>query len=192
MIGQEDEAGEVFIIIAGSARATLYAPDGKLVADRGLGPGAIVGEIAAIDGAPRSATVTADAALKALCLDRAAFRSAVDDHPGIAWALLGHFSGQMRRMTERIFEYSTMLARERLLCELLRLADHAAPGAPRAELDPAPSHAELALRISSHREAISREMSRLSSLGLVARNGRALTLGDLGKLRATLAQSQQS
>ena len=137
-VGQNDEGGEVFFVLEGRAQATLLSSDGKPVAYRDIRAGAIFGELSAIDGAPRSATVAAASAMTALSLPRAAFRDLVESRPGFAWALMEHFSGQMRRMTERIFEFSTMLARERLVAELLRLAEEHSPGESAAVIAPAP------------------------------------------------------
>ncbi|WP_287235546.1 hypothetical protein [Mesorhizobium sp.] len=48
-------------------------------------------------------------------------------HPTFAWMLLEHLSAQLRRMTERVFEYSTLVVRKRLIVELLHRAEKAAP-----------------------------------------------------------------
>lgn len=190
-VGQNDEGGEVFFVLEGRGQATLLSADGKPVAYRDIRAGAIFGELSAIDGAPRSATVTAAETLVALSLSRAAFREMVETRPGFVWALLEHFSGQMRRMTERIFEFSTMLARERLVAELLRLAEEHAPGENAAAIVPAPSHFDLATRISTHREAVSREMSRLSSKGLVAKKQGRLLVSDVAALRGEIAHEAE-
>ncbi len=130
LIVTQDEPGlDVYFVQSGRATAALYAGNGKVVAYRDIGPGAVFGEIAAIDGAPRTASVEAAEAMQLLVLPPAGFRELAATRPGFAWALLEHLALQMRRMTERVFEYSTMLARERLVAELLRLAELAAPGA---------------------------------------------------------------
>ena len=57
-----------------------------------------------------------------------------------------------------------------------------------ARLDPAPTHAEIASRVSTHREAVTRELNRLSKVGLITREGAALIVHDLDSLAAMLHQ----
>jgi predicted transcriptional regulator len=54
--------------------------------------------------------------------------------------------------------------------------------ANQATLDPAPTHAEIASRISTHREAVARELAELARAGLILRHGQALSIPDVGRL----------
>ena len=65
-------------------------------------------------------------------------------------------------MTERVYEFSTLVVRKRLIRELLRLAEDNEQREGSASISPAPTHFDLAARISTHREAVSREMSALA------------------------------
>ena len=56
-------------------------------------------------------------------LPQGTFREMVRSHPDFTWALLTHLALQTRRMTERIYEFSTLVMRKRLVRELLRLAE---------------------------------------------------------------------
>jgi hypothetical protein len=98
-------------------------------------------------------------------------------------AVLRHLTGQVRVLTTRIFEFSTMAVRQRLRAELLRLAEAASGGKDQALLSPAPKHAEIASRISTHREAVTREFAWLEGQGYVAKEGRALKIPSLQRLR---------
>ena len=91
----------------------------------------------------------------------------------------------MRRMTERIYEFSTLVMRKRLVRELLRLAEPDGSVAARASIRPAqPDFSDLAARISTHREAVSREMSALAKLKLIEKRKGLLVLPDIGRLEA--------
>jgi CRP/FNR family cyclic AMP-dependent transcriptional regulator len=63
------------------------------------------------------------------------------------------------------------------------MAEKAAKGQGYATLSPAPTHAEIASRISTHREAVTREFAWLDAQGLVVKEGRALKIPSLAKLR---------
>jgi CRP-like cAMP-binding protein len=111
------------------------------------------------------------------------FHAAIASHPQFTMAVLKHLTGQVRVLTTRIFEFSTMAVRHRLRAELLRLAEAASNGNDQSVLSPAPKHAEIASRISTHREAVTREFAWLESQGYVAKQGRALAIPSLKRLR---------
>ncbi|MCU6313095.1 helix-turn-helix domain-containing protein, partial [Enterobacter cloacae] len=77
---------------------------------------------------------------------------------------------------------STLVVRKRLILELLRRAEEIGPVNGQVSVDPAPTHFELAAKISTHREAVSREMSALAKRGLVERRNGRLMLRDLPAL----------
>ena len=186
VISHKDATKDVFFVLEGRAQAKIFSPDGKEVPYRDILAGEIFGELSAIDGAPRSASVVALGDLVIGRLALADFRKLVETRPSFTWALLRYFSAQARRMTERIFEFSTMLVRDRLIQELVRLAENAGPANGHAELRPAPTHFDLAARISTHREAVSREMSRLSKLGILSKKSGCLMVHDIEALRDML------
>jgi CRP-like cAMP-binding protein len=100
----------------------------------------------------------------------------------VLFAILRHLTTQVRALTERVFEFSTLAVRNRVHAELVRLArDH---GGNDAVIRPAPTHTEIASRISTHREAVTRELNRLEDLGLIVREGRSLRVADLERLQA--------
>jgi len=182
IIGQDEPSRDFFIVLDGVAHVTIFSEDGKIVAFRDLFAGDIFGEYAAIDGDPRSTSVVAGEDIDVGRLSSGQFRELVETDAEFTWSLLRHMSVQARSMTERIFEFSTMMVRDRLIAELLRLAEIAGARGERATLTPAPTHFDLAVRISSHREAVSREMSRLAKLDLVSKRGGSLILHDLARL----------
>jgi CRP/FNR family transcriptional regulator, cyclic AMP receptor protein len=184
VITQDDEGCDVFLLLEGRARVTIYSAEGRVVAYRDIAPGDIFGELSAIDGEVRSASVVALEPTQVARLSAAAFREIVSTRASFAWALLRHLSMQMRRLTERVYEFSTLVVRQRLVRELLRRADTREQPDAELKIDPAPTHFDLAASISTHREAISREMSSLAKRGLIKRRGKALLLLDVGGLRA--------
>jgi len=184
VIDHHEESADVFFVIEGTARATIFSEEGTAIAFRDISAGEIFGELAAIDNESRSASVIATGPMRIGRMPTSRFREFVDTYPPFTWALLQHLSHQARQMTQRIFEYSTMLARDRLLQELIRLAEAAGAETGRAEIAPAPTHAELAARISTQREAVSREMSKLAKAELIVKSGGRLVIRDLDRLRA--------
>ena len=182
IVAHGDTGRDVFFLLEGRARVTLFSEDGREIVYRDIDPGEIFGELAGIDGKMRSASVVALEPTRVARLPGAAFREIVNNHPTFAWMLLEHLSAQLRRMTDRVYEFSTLVVRKRLILELLRRAEEVEPVNGQVSISPAPTHFELAATISSHREAVSREMSILAKRGLIEKRGNRLMLRDLAAL----------
>lgn len=101
-----DQSDDVFFVIEGGARVLLYSHAGQVVSFRDLGPGDTFGEIPAIDGGPRSASVTAQTACLIASMPGAAFRDVLQSEPVLAQALLRQQVGTIRRLTSRVHEFS--------------------------------------------------------------------------------------
>ena len=191
IVAHGDSGRDVFFLLEGRARVTLFSEDGREIAYRDIEPGEIFGELAGIDGKARSASVVALGATRATRLPGAAFRDIVNNHPTFAWMLLEHLSAQLRRMTDRVYEFSTLVVRKRLILELLRRAEEIGPVNGQVSISPAPTHFELAAKISTHREAVSREMSALAKRNLVRKAGGRLLLRDVEALKALAASDAE-
>ena len=176
------ESRELYLVLEGSVRVALFASSGREVSIIEMGAGELFGELAAIDGRARSATVVAATGGRLAVIPVAVFFSAIEQNPGMALWLLRRFARIIRASTEKIFELSALPARNRLHCELLRLAEDGEHSAAGVVIAPAPTHADFAARIGSHREMVTREFGALTERGLLRQNGRRLVLLDLQQL----------
>jgi CRP/FNR family transcriptional regulator, cyclic AMP receptor protein len=173
---------EVYFLIDGELRVLLYSRDGREVSMRTFRPGQMFGELAAIDGLPRSATVAAVEPSLVLAITREDFHSCMESSASASLWLAREFASQIRALTDRVFELATLNVRNRLHCELLRLALIVGATGNRATLQPSPTHSELANRIGTHREAVTRELRELARRGIVEQNRRSLTILDFARL----------
>jgi CRP/FNR family cyclic AMP-dependent transcriptional regulator len=176
VIEHGDSNCDVFFLLEGRARVTLFTEAGKEVAYHEMGQGDIFGELAGIDRKARSASIVALEPALVARLPQSLFRDFVQSNPGFAWILLEHLSELLRKMTNRVYEFSTLMVRQRLICELLRRAEGKWGANGKAVLDPAPTHLELAAFISTHREAVSREMSALAKRRMIQKSEGSLVL----------------
>jgi len=181
-----DASDEVFFVSTGEVCVTIYSIAGKAVSFRNLGPGDIFGEYAAIDGEPRSASVEARTSCLIASMSASAFRKLLQSEPAVAHALIKGLVRNVRTLTKRVYEFSTLAVNNRIQAELLRLASLGLREGKSARLDPAPTHSEIASRISTHREAVSRELTRLSRIGIIGRQSGTLIVLDLDRLAAML------
>ncbi len=160
----------------------IYSVTGKEVPFRDVEAGDIFGEFAAIDDEPRSASIEVLEPSVVASMSSWDFKRVAREEPDVAMAVMQHLTAEARRLTARIFEFSTLAVRNRIRAELLRLAGGSAHERVSAVIRPVPTHSEIASRISTHREAVSRELSRLAQLGLVERQGGSLIINDLARL----------
>jgi CRP-like cAMP-binding protein len=182
VIGHQDRSSDAYVVPEGSVRVELHSLAGRDVFLAEVGAGGLVGEYAALDEQPRSASVTALEACVLACIPGATFRATLTGDPASAEWLARRLVGQIRLLTERVFELNALAVRNRLHCELLRLSLAAGVSGNRATIAPAPTHGELANRIGTHREAVTRELQYLQGEGIVVREGRELAMNDVARL----------
>lgn len=191
ILSYDDPSTDVLFLAAGKVRVIIYSAGGKAVVFTDLRPGAMFGEIAAIDRLARSAGVEATEPSTIAALTAGQFEGLLSREPSVAVATLRHLATEVRRLSERVLEFSTLAVQNRIHAELLRLVP---PGARQSQgevlLSPAPSLADIADRISTHREAVSRELSRLGSTGLLRREGGDLRITDLARLERLVREAR--
>ena len=182
IVGYLDDSQDVFFVISGEVRAVIYSMSGKEVTFRDLGPGQMFGEFAAIDGQPRSATVVAQSDSVVASMSPTVFRDLLRDHPEVTGIVLQRLVALARSLSERIVEFSTLAVKNRIHAELLRLARSHMADDNTAVIKPAPTHVDIASRVSTHREAVTRELSALQRANMIERRGGGLVIKDVGAL----------
>jgi CRP/FNR family cyclic AMP-dependent transcriptional regulator len=182
LIEYKDTTRDVFFISSGRARATYYAASGREISFRDLGPGEMFGEISAIDGLPRSVSVMALTEMLVAIMPANVLRELIRDYEQSATALMLRMTRLIRCLSDRVVEFSTLGVQDRIRAELLRLARKSSPGQNTAVIFPVPTHTEFANRISTHREAVTRELSNLCRAGLLERQDCSLIVRDVEKL----------
>ena len=174
---------DLYVVLGGWARVKIYAETGRVVDFRTLGAGEIFGEVSLIDGGPRSASVVAETSCLVGRMTPDQVWNLIAQSPEFNKALMTRLTMLVRTLTERVLEYSILPGGIRVFRELLRMAEAAGIEGNRAVIDPMPTHQVLADRISSHREAVSRQLSALSRSGLVTRSEGKLIVNDVEALR---------
>ena len=166
-------------------RVTIYTETGKVVTFQELGEGQVFGEMSAIERQPRVASVEAMEDVLLARLGDAEFLRLLEQYPGFNQAIMLRLCGMIRFLCGRIYEYNTMDVRQRIRRELCRLGrpDPEFPGG--AVIDPAPTHADIASRLSTHREAVSRELSELKKAGIIDYRVGRIDILDLSRLQVT-------
>jgi len=183
ILGEQDQTTDVFFILTGTVRFNSYTPTGREVIFNEMSAGGIFGEFAAVDGLPRSSTVLAVSDCRVARMTAKKFFEALEQNGKISVRLIELLVGKIRAMSERLFEVSALAVRERIRRELLRLARDGDQFRNGVVIRPAPTHYEIAARIGSHREAVTREVNRLEAEGIVEVRRRHLRIIDMDRLQ---------
>lgn len=181
--GGEDT--DVFLLVSGRLQFSLVSPQGREVILREMGPGEMFGELSAIDGQPRSTNVVALVDGRLAQMSAADFAAMLGEVPEAGLWVARQLAQRIRNLTDRAFELATLPVASRVQSELLRLArEMAQPGTDEIEIRPMPTHADLAARVGTSREAVSRELGLLAQGGLLAQSGRTLRISSITALHA--------
>lgn len=181
-----DTSRDVHFIVHGQVRVNVYALSGRHVTFELLDAGQMFGELAAIDGLPRSAGVVAESDVVTACMTEPNFRDLIRRSPDAAQSVLERMAVSVRWLSAKVYEHSAMNSSGRLYTELLRLAARSDVSALPILISAAPTDRDLGSRIGVARELVSRTMSRLRKLGVIERRGRDLLIFDCAALRELL------
>jgi CRP/FNR family cyclic AMP-dependent transcriptional regulator len=177
LVSQDEPGDAVFLIAEGRVRVALFGENGRELTLSTLGKGDFFGEMALIDGRPRSANVVAVDATTLLVLTREAFLDHLRQHPQTAMNLLAELARRLRRADETIANLALHDVHRRLVRTLERMAREDGEEMPEGlVVRRRPTQQELANMIGSCRETISRAFTSLIKRGLMVPKGRSLLL----------------
>lgn len=182
IIDRQSESRDVLFVVKGRVRIVLYSLSGREIALDEKAAGDYFGELAALDGEPRSASVVALEESVIAALPPEAFMRLLRDHPEVVVGVMQRMSRVIRRATERIMDLSTLGANNRVHAELLREARAAMTGDNTAVLSPIPTHTDIASRVSTTRETVARVLNDLARSGVVKREKDSLVITDVDRL----------
>lgn len=192
IISRDAPDQDVYLIASGRVRVTLFSAAGREVTFRDIPAGDWFGDLAAIDGLSRSADIVALDETLLASMTPATFQRILHEHPAVCDRMLRRLVSMVRELTERIFDISTLGVRNRVHAELLRLARQAGVERNMARIDPAPKHSDIASKVSTYREQVTRELSGMAKQGLIQRSGRALVIPDVVRLEKIVAEVRRS
>jgi len=186
ILSVRDESNDVFFILDGRIQVKNYSENGREFIFSELAAGQIFGEFSAVDGLPRSASVVTMEDSVLARMKASDFVALLQTDFRLTLRLLRILTGKARGLSERIFELIALNARDRICYELARLAASGVRDGRRVLIRPAPTHYELAARIGSHREAVTRELNHLETRGYVELGRRHVVIVDLDRFTAEL------
>lgn len=181
MLLRAGEPGDaVFIIVEGEIEVRNSTPGGRDIVLVALGPGALVGEMAALDGGPRSADIAATRRSRLWRISRQALLEALESEPKAAVALVVELSARLRAADADIGDKATLDLAGRLARLLL------AEAAPQGLV--ALTQTEIGRRLGYSREKVNRRLNAWAREDLVALTPAGVRVLDGEELQALITR----
>jgi CRP/FNR family cyclic AMP-dependent transcriptional regulator len=185
IIFHRDDPGQVlYVILGGKVRIYVTSPDGQEVALALLGIGDYFGELALLDGQPRSASAVAVEPAETLALQRPDFLNAVMHHPRIAVQVMHVLSRRLRQTDAMIEDLLFLDVHGRVAKKLLELAEiHGAHTADGIRIELRLTQGELAAMVGASRESVNKVMGYFMDKQFISTDKYKITIKRLADLR---------
>jgi CRP/FNR family cyclic AMP-dependent transcriptional regulator len=163
LLAQGEIGDRLLILVEGTARVVLLTANGREIVLAYAEPGAVLGEIALLDGGERTASVIATSDGMALQLGRNALKDFVSAHPEFGWRMMQQLARRLRTANQTIESDRAYASGPRLARYLRRLIRSGSEGL-RLEL----SQTELGNFAGMSREHINRQLKNWEEAGVIA------------------------
>lgn len=179
-----EQSSTVVVVVSGRVKVFSLTEQGEEIVLAVRGAGALLGELSAVDGAPRSASVAALEPVVALVLPVAAFTDFLGTHAGAAMVLLRLVTDRLRDSDRKRVEFAAYDTAARVARRLVELAERfGEPDAHGVRITVALSQDELAGWVGASREAVAKALRVLRERGHLTTGRRTMTVLDLDGLR---------
>ncbi|MBV9163444.1 MAG: Crp/Fnr family transcriptional regulator [Pseudonocardiales bacterium] len=173
----------VVVVISGRVKVFTSAEDGSEVVLAVRGPGALLGELAAIDQQPHSASVRSLEPAEVLTVGRREFIAFLQAHPRTMWLLMRILTNRLRDADRKRIEFGVYDTLNRVARRLVELVDRfGEPTEAGIRITPL-TQDELASWVGASREAVAKALRTLRARGYVQTQRRTVTVVDLDGLR---------
>jgi CRP-like cAMP-binding protein len=179
-----DPGDALFIVASGAVKVVVPSEEGEEAILATLKRGDFLGELALLDGAPRSASAIALEATDALTLPRDQFRALADAEPAIRSALLEAMARELRRLTKHVAELHFLDLTGRLAARLVRLAEEHGERLPdgSVRLDAPLTQSDLAAMIGATRQSVNKLLGEFEEEGLLRLERDSIVVADVPAL----------
>ena len=171
---QGEASDAAYVVLSGAIVISTVSDEGQEVHFADLGPGTLFGELAVLDGGPRTAGATARGPCRLVRIAADAFVRLVRSEPDVALALLRDLCAKLRATDVRLEDRSVLPLEERLAKFLRAEAD----GRGRIAL----TQSQIAERVGVSREAVNRRLRALAASDVVRLRRGCVVIADPGAL----------
>lgn len=174
-----ESSDRIIVLTSGRAKVSFYTEDGREIVLGIRIPGDILGELSAIDGEPRSATVTALEKTGALVVAASDFKSLLEQHPRIALVMLEMLVAKLRDADRKRVEFAAYDTEGRIARRLVELAERFGTETEDGiDIAVQLSQDDLAGWAGCSREAAAKALAALRRKGFITTRRRGITVID--------------
>ena len=183
LVHQGQVSDKVLFLLAGRVRIASFSEDGKERVLAFRGPGEVLGELSAIDGRPRSASVITVEPVEALVVPAGDFRTFLEQTPRMMFFLLQRLIGRLREADRKRVEFGVTDTIGRVAARLVELSErYGEPTGTGLRIDLPITQEELASWVGSSREGVNKALTTLKGLGWIETERRSITVVDIQAL----------
>jgi CRP-like cAMP-binding protein len=184
LISEGGPSDAVFVVLSGHVKVFSATDRGGEVVLAVRGPGALIGELAAIDAEPRGASVTALEPVECLTLPAETFRAFLHQHPRLMFMLMRTLTSRLRDADRKRVEFGAYDAVSRVARRLVELAERFGEPVEEGIRITLPfTQDELAGWVGASREAVVKALRSLRARGQIHTHRRSVVVRDLPELR---------
>ncbi|HET9257004.1 MAG TPA: Crp/Fnr family transcriptional regulator [Pseudonocardiaceae bacterium] len=184
LFAEGTRSDRVVVLISGRVKVFTSAEDGTEVILAVRGPGAVLGELTAIDGRPHSASIRSLEPVEFLAVRFQEFTAFLHAHPRVMWLLVRILAGRLRDADRKRVEFGVYDIRNRVARRLVELADRfGEPTESGIRIGVPLTQEELAGWVGASREAVAKALRELRASGYVQTQRRTYTVIDFEGLR---------
>jgi len=184
IIFHKDQAGDaLYVVDSGRIRIFLPTPGGEELTVDVAGPGDVFGELALLDGRPRSASAESLEDAVTVSISREEFQKYLARNPKLAVSLVELLSSRLRHVTEYAESLAFLDVHARLARMLLEMAERYRVQKDGTEIDFDLTQADLGTMVGATRERVNRALAAFRAQGLIELRGRKIVLLDTNRLR---------
>ena len=182
IIEQGDQSTTVYFLISGTVHVVDYSRSDRAVTYASLKDGDMFGEMAAIDGLPRSAWVFAITSCKVITLPGNTFLNLLRNNSEICLTILKQLSSKLRLADERFTDVSILGTEQRACMELIRMSKTDPYEPDKRVILQMPTQANFANIIGSSRETVSRIFTKLKEESILIKRDKGYLIANRKKL----------
>ncbi len=169
LFSRGDPGERIYVVREGNIRLAIATPEGRELSFQVAGPGDMFGEIAVLDGRPRSAEAVALSAAVCIGLEKRDFHRLRASRPGITEAALAFLCQRLRDVSDKLEGIALYPLEARLARFLVAALRGREPGKGRLALELPYSQSELALLIGASRPKINAALGALEAVQAIKR-----------------------
>ncbi len=168
-----DASDSLYVVCSGRVKAVIHDEMGKEIVLSVIGTGECFGEMAALDGVPRSATIVTKEPTEILVLHRNDFKRILSANPDMVFSLLEVLLDRLRRADEKIEGLAFWSVYGRIANLLMEFAQ---PVGSKWVVRERMTHQEIADMVGSSRERVSKILKEISDAGYITLERKQITI----------------